>query len=114
MLLREHKGDLASLSDEEWLDFAQVTKGLERAIRNAFGADMFNWSCLMNDAYKKDPPSPHVHWHVRPRYKDPVEFEGMTFNDNDFAHHYDRSEPDKAGQELQDAIANKLRSALNT
>ena len=35
----------------------------------------------MNSSYLKDHPDPHVHWHFIPRYKQIIEFEGITFED---------------------------------
>ena len=42
----------------------------------------------MNNAYKSENPMPHVHFHLRPRYKHPVKINGQTFIDNEFARHY--------------------------
>lgn len=83
-------GDLADLTKDEWLDFANLVKNYEAALKKTFGATMFNWTCLMNDAYKNDPPVPQVHWHVRPRYIKPAVFEGIEFEDREFGHHYAR------------------------
>lgn len=56
--LKRHCGDMAELEKTEWSDFAGLVKRLEDALRKAFGAAMFNWSCLMNDAYQNQPPNP--------------------------------------------------------
>ena len=81
-------GDLADLTREEEIDFFEVVKIFEKALRGAFDATMFNWSCLMNHAYQLPNPEPHMHWHVKPRYNHPVEFEGELFEDSRFGHHY--------------------------
>ncbi len=109
--LLEHKGDLAELSSEEWLDFAAVLKQLELAIRQAFGAELFNWACLMNNAYKVHPSHPHVHWHVRPRYSlvHVPSFRGTQYHDQKFGHNYDREAKKPVGPELQQAIATELK-----
>lgn len=80
---------LTSLTTDEWLDFQNVVKDFEQAVRSAFGAELFNWACLLNLAFQNDPPNPHVHWHVRPRYRQPVVFAGLQFRDEDFGRHYD-------------------------
>ena len=43
----------------------------------------------MNDAFKREPfQSPHVHWHVRPRYSKIKEIGSMKFSDSEFGQHY--------------------------
>lgn len=79
--LKRVDGDLSELKDEEWLEFGQIVKKLESAIKNAFNCTMFNWGCLMNSSYLSNPPNPHVHWHLIPRYRDKTEFEGFIFED---------------------------------
>lgn len=81
---------LSELTDGEWTDFGTLVRKFETGLKASFNASMFNWTCLLNDAYKKDPPNPHVHWHVRPRYKSPVIFAGLEFLDSEFGHHYAR------------------------
>lgn len=41
---------------------------------------MFNWGCLLNEYYLKK-TDPHIHWYIIPRYKERIEFEGLTFED---------------------------------
>lgn len=79
--LKRDSGDLAELKDDEWQEFSKIVKKLESALKNAFNSTMFNWGCLMNSSYLKNPPDPHVHWHFIPRYKEKVEFRGLTFED---------------------------------
>jgi diadenosine tetraphosphate (Ap4A) HIT family hydrolase len=81
--------DLSGLDQEVWLDFLAVVRQLETAIRKSFGATMFNWACLMNNAYQTKPPHPFVHWHCIPRYDHEVKFDGHMFTDPEFGHHYD-------------------------
>src|SRR3989344_6640821 len=86
--LKRHCGDLAELENSEWSDFIELVKKLESALKKSFDATMFNWTCLMNNAYQHDPPNPHVHWHFRPRYRNIVKFEEDVFEDPEFGHHY--------------------------
>lgn len=81
---------LSDLTGYEWLQFGKMVAAYETATRKAFGATMFNWTCMMNSEYMKGLPAPKVHWHVRPRYKDLVEIGGVTYRDPNFGHHYDR------------------------
>lgn len=111
--LNNHKRSLSQISQEEWNDLGDMVKYLEGAIKEAFKADMFNWACLMNDAYKAKTPNPHVHWHVRPRYKNPVEFAGKTYTDPDFGAHYDRDRREVADEVTQHSIVQEIRDQLN-
>lgn len=112
--LKRDCGDLADISENELLDFLQIVKRLEATLRRTFGATMFNWTCLMNNAYQSENPNPKVHWHFRPRYRDPVLFQGKTFYDKEFGHHYVRDEEDRNEQtKMLEKIANKLSLELN-
>jgi diadenosine tetraphosphate (Ap4A) HIT family hydrolase len=109
--LLTHKSSLSELSNEEWQDFEVLVSNMERAIKEAFGATHFNWSCLMNEAYRVSDPSPHVHWHVFPRYSKAVEFEGVVFEDVEFGQHYINRQF-KVGQDMLGAIGLKLQEEL--
>ncbi len=87
--LKRHAGDLAEMSADEMVELLSVIVRLEAALRSAFGATMFNWSCYMNLAYREQAPNPHVHWWAVPRYSHPVPFEGLVFDDPDFGNPYD-------------------------
>ena len=89
-----------------------VVKKLEAALKKSFDATMFNWSCLMNNAYQNDPPDPQVHWHFRPRYNHKVDFEGEIFEDKDFGHHYARNTDRKISEELSKKLILKIRASL--
>lgn len=46
---------------------------------------------LLNDYinfYKEATPNPHLHIHVRPRYKNAVVINDHAYIDTEFAHHY--------------------------
>jgi len=73
---------------------------------------MFNWTCLMNGAYKNNPPDPHVHWHARPRYSKPVVFEGIEFEDKEFGHHYARHTDREVSTEIFKKIINEIQNNL--
>jgi len=110
--LKRHCGDLAELTKEEWLDFAELVKKLEGALRKSFDATMFNWTCLLNDAYQNNPPDPHVHWHLRPRYSHKVEFAGLLFEDKEFAHHYGRGTNREVLKDIREGIIGRIRENL--
>ena len=111
--LKEHKGDLAELDPEEWTELGSVIQRLESATRSALGATMFNWSCLMNNAYQNTPALPHIHWHFRPRYDKSVIFDGIEFSDPHFGHHYDRDQKFDAPAELIASITAAIRTHLH-
>lgn len=108
---KRHCFSLSELKNEEWNDFHSVVKKLEAAAKKAFGASLANWACLMNNAFRKDPGNPHVHWHFRPRYRKPVVFAGKTFTDPDFGEHYGHHD-DVVSDEILSQIVVALKSAL--
>ncbi len=113
IVLKRPCPDLADVTDQELLDFKAIVIRMEQAFRRAFNATMFNWSCLMNDAYKNDPPNPQLHWHVRPRYKNKVEFEGEVFEDIEFGNAAIREAKRSAGEVMNLKIIEKIKSSLN-
>jgi len=114
VLLKRDCGHLSALTEEEQKDFFEIVKKIEHLFTQTFGATMFNWTCLMNNAYKSDPPTPHVHWHVRPRYKNPIVFNGQTYTDPNFASHYLRGEEnvEEVSEEMLNNIVEELKRNL--
>jgi diadenosine tetraphosphate (Ap4A) HIT family hydrolase len=107
--LKRHAGDLADLTEEEWTDFLNVVKRVEKALKSAFNATMFNWSCYMNHAFRESTPDPHVHWWAVPRYAQAVRFGGRTFEDPHFGNPYDHGRWLDLPKDLRDEIAEKIR-----
>ncbi|OGY79764.1 MAG: hypothetical protein A3B74_01835 [Candidatus Kerfeldbacteria bacterium RIFCSPHIGHO2_02_FULL_42_14] len=110
--LKRHCGDLAELKKEEYDEFIELVKRLESALRKSFDATMFNWTCLMNDAYQEKNPEPHVHWHFRPRYNHKVEIAGLVFEDLEFGHHYDRTKKREISEVAKKTIVSKIKENL--
>lgn len=120
VVYKEHGGSLSELSKEVWDDFTMVVRKLENALRKAFNATLFNWTCLMNHGFtdKNLEPGksygPHIHWHFRPRYSHPVEIGGLEFEDKEFGYHYvdgsvrEREVPD----DVRKMIIAKIRKNL--
>jgi diadenosine tetraphosphate (Ap4A) HIT family hydrolase len=94
------------------MDFKELTKTLENLMIKTFRATMFNWSCLLNDAYLSRIPNPHVHWHFRPRYDHDVKFAEITFKDPDFGYHYNRERKQKLNEIVRGKIIKKLKENL--
>lgn len=103
---------LPELTAAEWADLKKVMTIYETACKKAFGATMFNWTCLMNDAYQHQPPDPAVHWHVRPRYKQSVELAGQKFEDTKFGHHYERKTNRTVSNEVAKEMMERLKRYL--
>lgn len=106
--LGSHAGALSELTPDEWEDYAELAPRLELGIERVFGATMFNWTCLLNNAFQEEQPKPHVHHHLRPRYDHPVEFAGTIFEDPEFGLHYDRERKLYVPDEVFNAITERL------
>jgi len=110
--LKRHVGDLAELTGDELCDFLSVVKRLEEALRIAFTATMFNWSCYMNHSYLQKPPNPHVHWWVVPRYEHSVIFGERIFKDSHFGNPYDHNLWLDLPKNVREEIVGKIKGTL--
>ena len=88
LVLERHSGSISELNDSEWNELNNIIGKVEYVCKEILGAEVCNWSCLMNDFYKKEEPNPHLHIHVRPRYKNPIIINEHVYADEEFAHHY--------------------------
>ena len=88
LVLNRHCGSLSELDISEWLDLKTIIDRLECIYKEVLGAELCNGSCLLNNFYKEEIPNPHLHIHVRPRYKKAVVINGHAYMDSEFAHHY--------------------------
>ena len=104
----ENRQSLAELSIEEQLDFFILIKKLESFYKQKIGATMFNYSCLMNNAYRNG-ETPHVHYHFRPRYAKSITILGQEFRDPNFGEHYLNASLDNNGDVL---ISEELRNYI--
>ena len=66
-IVSSNKETLSDLTDEDWIELGKLEKELERISKKVFDSTMYNFACLMNDAYKNK-TKPHVHFHFIPRY----------------------------------------------
>jgi len=110
--LKRHAGDLADLTSEEVLDFWDVIRRVEQALRRAFDTTLFNWSCYMNLAYRENSPTPHVHWWAVPRYNHPVTIGGTVFEDPQFGSPYDHSCWQEITPEIRAELVKRITAAL--
>ena len=81
------KESLSDLTDEEWIELGKIEKELERICKKLFNATMFNFACLMNNAYK-DNEKPHVHFHFIPRYKNELKLFDKVYKDRHFGYNF--------------------------
>lgn len=90
LVLNRHCGSLSGLDISEWLELKtiMIIDRLECVYKEVLGAELSNWSCLLNNFYKEATPNPHLHIHVRPRYKNAVVINNHAYIDTEFAHHY--------------------------
>lgn len=110
--LKRHAVDLADLTEDEMLEWLTVVRTLDSALRSAFQATMFNWSCYMNLSYREPVPDPHIHWWAVPRYNHPVIIDEWTFQDPDFGSPYDHTRRLDAPPEIRQQIAERIQQAI--
>lgn len=89
--LRQHKETLSDLDEADWTELRHVIRQIERAVKEAFSADVCNWECLMNNAVRAGRPT-HVHWHLYPRYLGGATFAGEEFPDPKWPRHLESGE----------------------
>ena len=110
--LKRHTPDLAKLERAEWDDFVSLIEKLETSLLRSFEPSLFNWACLMNNAYQEKIPNPHVHWHLVPRYSHAVEFKGEVFEDLEFGHHYDSKKSRNISPNLRQILISRIKENL--
>ena len=104
LVLNRHCGSLSQLDIPEWIDLKTIIDKLEYIYKEILGAQLCNWSCLLNSFYKEAAPDPHLHLHVRPRYKNAVVINSHSYEDTEFAHHY--------GLKKEDVLADEDKQTL--
>ncbi len=114
IVLKRHAGTLSELSVAEWTDFQSIIQRVESCLKTTLGADLCNWTCLLNNFYKDDNPNPHVHLHCRPRYSKPVVINGNSYIDEEFAHHYALRKSSQITDEDRQNIYRKMREFLSS
>ena len=84
-IISNKKETLSELTSEEWIELGIIEKELERVCKKLFGATMYNFASLMNNAYR-DNVTPHVHFHFIPRYKNVVSLFNKQYIDKHFGY----------------------------
>lgn len=67
VILKRHAREMSDLTPDERTDLMAVVFAVEEAIRATMQADKMNLASLGN-------MTPHVHWHVIPRFRDDRHF----------------------------------------
>lgn len=57
-IISSEKESLSDLKNEDWIELGIIEKELERVCKKLFNATMFNFACLMNNAYKDNKKTP--------------------------------------------------------
>ena len=84
-IISSTKEHLSDLTEEEWIERGLIEKKLESVCQKLSQVTMFNFACLMNNAYR-DHEKPHVHFHFIPRYENKREILNKTYQDRHFGY----------------------------
>lgn len=110
IVCNQHCESISDLDIKQWNALKSIMDSAEIMLRSELNATMFNWSCLMNDAYKNKPANPHIHFHLRPRYENEVLYGNNLISDREFAHHYDNHAPAQIDEETANRVYIQLKS----
>jgi diadenosine tetraphosphate (Ap4A) HIT family hydrolase len=72
VILKRHAREVTDLAQDERLRLMAVVFAVEEAVRDAMGPEKMNVASLGN-------MTPHVHWHVIPRFRDDRHFPGPVW-----------------------------------
>jgi diadenosine tetraphosphate (Ap4A) HIT family hydrolase len=86
-IISSKKETLSDLTPEEWQELGLLEKELERITKKLFKPTMYNFACLMNNAYR-DNETPHVHYHFVPRYKEETIILNKKYKDKHFGYNF--------------------------
>ena len=57
LVLNRHCGSLSELDISEWIELKTIIDKLEYIYKDILGAELSNWSCLLNNFYKEATPN---------------------------------------------------------
>ena len=86
-IISGHKERLSDMTPDEWQELGILEKKLERVCNKLLKPTMYNFACLMNDAYKNG-ETPHVHFWFFPRYKEEMNICNKKFKDIHFGYNF--------------------------
>ena len=113
------KESLSQLTDEAWVELGKIEKELERIAKKLFNSTMYNFACLMNNAYR-DKEKPHVHFHFIPRYDGERVILNKKYRDRHFGYNMwkwqlskFKSQKDIFSQEERNKIGEMMKKEWN-
>ena len=86
-IISGHKEKISDMESDEWQELGILEKELERVCNKLFKPTMYNFACLMNNAYK-DNEKPHVHFWFVPRYRNPLKIFNKIYIDKHFGYNF--------------------------
>ena len=110
LISNRHIDSFSKLTDNEILDFRKMFTAIESELKELFNCTILNWCCNMNNACNKEQIDPHLHIHIRPRYKTEVKVEDIIYIDNEFGEHYDRFAKIQFDDKTIDYIFTKIKN----
>lgn len=119
-IITSKKERLSDLTPEEWIELGALEKELERVCNKVLKPTMYNFACLMNNAYR-DNETPNVHYHFVPRYKEETIIVGKKYKDKYFGYNFwkwsnskFKSQKDIFTKEEKEEIFNLLKKEFNS
>ncbi|MCB9805797.1 HIT family protein [Candidatus Nomurabacteria bacterium] len=104
---RSNAEELADATDEEVEEFLSIVKELQKAEKEAFNAEWFNYTFLGNGTR-------HLHCHFIPRYSSSREFAGQIFEDHLWGHNPYRGEKESpTDPEIIEKVRIRLKELLD-
>jgi len=103
---RENALDMTDATEEEQKELFLILRDLNKASKNCFNPDWFNYSFLGNETR-------HLHGHFIPRYKESKVFEGITFKDDLYGHNYKTDRNFVTSKELLEEVRSSLEADLS-
>ena len=99
---KDHKEGLTSLSEPEVIEAFSHLKAIELSLQRSFSPDWFNYLQTNNNVR-------HLHFHIVPRYKNPVKFLDEEFIDVSF-----NAMPTETTRQLSEETMQRLIAAIKT
>ena len=102
LVLKEHKEGLSSLTETEAAEAHSNLKRVETVLKAAFSPDWFNYLQTNNTIR-------HLHFHIIPRYAEPVHFMDEAFTDENY-----RGMPVESERVLPETIMSEMISTIRS
>ena len=91
----------SELKQEEFSDFSNVIKVIEKTLKKAFNYDIMNYLMLMM-------VDKQVHYHVIPRYESTIDFAGTSWEDSGWP-----GVPNLAGEEIEIKVLEDIKYLIS-